>query len=197
LLVWALAAVIVAALAATVTGFATVSHYTSEHVEAVRALDERSGLLAERDRLERLAASRQAQIERLSTRLAAGRERLARKRTDLRYAIGRWRRLKGEVAALQGKMASLRDDLAAARATAKEAYGNGYDDGYADGENAVSVDSGGDTGSGCDPNYEGACVPVDQGDVDCGDLVETDFYVVGDDVDGLDGDGDGIACESY
>jgi len=30
-------------------------------------------------------------------------------------------------------------------------------------------------------------------DVDCGDLVETDFDVVGVDVDGLDG----VACESY
>jgi hypothetical protein len=49
----------------------------------------------------------------------------------------------------------------------------------------------------CDPNYEGACVPTDMGDVDCGDLIETDFDVVGVDVDGLDGDGDGVACESW
>lgn len=98
--------------------------------------------------------------------------------------------MKSQVTALQTKASSLQDDLATARATAKEAYDNGYEDGYTDGENAVSVDSGSGAG-GCDPNYEGACVPVDQGDVDCGDLVETDFYVVGDDVDGLDGDGDG------
>lgn len=99
-------------------------------------------------------------------------------------------------AALNARVVSLRDDLAAAKAAAKDAYNTGYDDGYADGQNAVPVDGGGGTGRGCDPNYEGACVPVDQGDVDCGDLVESDFYVVGDDVDGLDGDGDGIACES-
>lgn len=187
---------VTAALAAAVSGFATSSHYTSEHAAAVRALDERSSLMAERDRLTRLAESRQAQIDRLSARLAATGDRLARKRTDLRYAISQWRRLKSQAAALRTKAVSLQGDLAAARAAAKDAYDNGYDDGYTAGENAVTVDSGDGVG-GCDPNYEGACVPVDQGDVDCGDLVETDFDVVGDDVDDLDGDGDGIACESY
>ena len=189
---WAIVVLATAALAAAVSGFATSSHYTSEHAAAVRALDERSSLVAERDRLERLAESRQAQIDRLSARLTTTGERLVRKRTDLRYAISQWRRLKTQVASLRTRAVSLQDDLAAARAAAKDAYENGYDDGYTDGQNAVTVDSG-----GCDPNYEGACVPVDQGDVDCGDLVETDFDVVGDDVDGLDGDGDGIACESY
>lgn len=196
MVVWAIAVLAVAALGATVTGFATVSHYTSEHAAAVRALNERDSLVAERERLERLADSRQARIDRLSAKLSASGERLARKRTDLRYATSRWRRLKGEVAALNARVVSLRDDLAAAKAAAKDAYNSGYDDGYADGQNAVPIDTGGGTDGGCDPNYEGACVPVDQGDVDCGDLVETDFYVVGDDVDGLDGDGDGIACES-
>jgi hypothetical protein len=193
---WAIVVLATAAFGAAVSGFATSSHYTSEHAAAVRALDERSSLVAERDRLERLADSRQAQIGRLSARLTAAGDRLGRKRTDLRYPISQWRRLKSQVTALQTKASSLQDDLGTARATAKEAYDNGYEDGYTDGENAVSVDSGSGAG-GCDPNYEGACVPVDQGDVDCGDLVETDFYVVGDDVDGLDGDGDGIACESY
>ena len=56
-----------------------------------------------------------------------------------------------------------------------------------------SVDSG---GSGCDPNYTGACVPTDQGDVDCGDIPETDFNSVGSDPERLDADNDGIACES-
>lgn len=48
----------------------------------------------------------------------------------------------------------------------------------------------------CDVNYEGACVPADVGDVDCTEILETDFDVVGVDVYGLDGDGDGIACQS-
>jgi hypothetical protein len=193
---WAIVVLATAALGATVSGFATSSHYTSEHAPAMRALDEHRSLVAERDRFERLAESRQARIDRLSARLTTTGDRLARKRTDLRYAISQWRRLKSQVAALRTKTVSLRGDLAAAMAAAKNAYASGYEDGYTAGENAVSVDSGEGTG-GCDPNYEGACVPVDQGDVDCGDLAETDFDVVGDDVDGLDGDGDGIACESY
>jgi hypothetical protein len=40
-------------------------------------------------------------------------------------------------------------------------------------------------------------VPTGYGDIDCGELIETDFDVVGYDIYGLDGDGDGIACESY
>jgi hypothetical protein len=56
---------------------------------------------------------------------------------------------------------------------------------------------------GCDPNYAGACVPVDS-DVDCGGgsgngpsyVYAKNFRVVGRDIYGLDRDGDGIACES-
>jgi hypothetical protein len=51
-------------------------------------------------------------------------------------------------------------------------------------------------GSGCDPNYAGACVPTGIGDVDCDQVAGKDFFVVGVDVDGLDRDKDGIACES-
>lgn len=53
----------------------------------------------------------------------------------------------------------------------------------------------------CDPNYSGACVPV-ASDVDCADgsgdgpaYVRGPVRVVGDDVYGLDRDGDGVACE--
>jgi hypothetical protein len=48
----------------------------------------------------------------------------------------------------------------------------------------------------CDPNYEGGCVPDTGGDVDCTEIADTDLTVVGDDVDHLDRDGDGVACES-
>jgi hypothetical protein len=48
---------------------------------------------------------------------------------------------------------------------------------------------------GCDPNYSG-CVPAGIGDVDCGELSETNIQVLGSDPDGLDADGDGIGCES-
>ncbi len=53
----------------------------------------------------------------------------------------------------------------------------------------------------CDPNYEGACVPI-ASDVDCASgsgngpaYVSGPVYVVGRDIYGLDGDNDGIGCE--
>ncbi len=47
----------------------------------------------------------------------------------------------------------------------------------------------------CDPNYEGACVPV-ASDVDCaGGSGNGSVRVVGRDVYGLDRDKDGIGCE--
>jgi hypothetical protein len=104
-----------------------------------------------------------------------------------------------------------------------DGYNEGYDEGYAHGSEGGPHDnsdndtpgttgdddagspsgagdaSSGDAGSsGCDSNYEGACVPADVGDVDCTEIPEQDFSVVGDDVYGLDGDGDGdgVACQS-
>lgn len=50
--------------------------------------------------------------------------------------------------------------------------------------------------SGCSDEYSGACVPTDQGDVNCGDLSATDFQSTGSDPYRLDADGDGVACES-
>ncbi|MCV7249277.1 hypothetical protein H7J07_13770 [Mycobacterium koreense] len=56
-------------------------------------------------------------------------------------------------------------------------------------------------GPDCDPNYEGACVPI-ASDVDCAggngngpEYVSGPVYVVGEDIYGLDREGDGIACE--
>ena len=49
----------------------------------------------------------------------------------------------------------------------------------------------------CDPNYKGACIqPYSQGDVDCGEIKDRNFRSVGSDPHRLDGDKDGIACES-
>jgi hypothetical protein len=55
--------------------------------------------------------------------------------------------------------------------------------------------------SDCDPNYEGACVPV-ASDVDCASgsgngpaYVDGPVYVVGSDIYELDRDGDGVACD--
>lgn len=56
-------------------------------------------------------------------------------------------------------------------------------------------------GAGCDPNYEGQCVPIDS-DVDCAggsgngpSYTPGPVLVVGVDVYDLDRDGDGIACD--
>jgi hypothetical protein len=55
---------------------------------------------------------------------------------------------------------------------------------------------------GCDPNYEGACVPISS-DVDCAGgsgngpaYVDGPVWVVGSDIYDLDRDGDGIACDT-
>ncbi|MEO0738526.1 MAG: excalibur calcium-binding domain-containing protein [Cyanobacteria bacterium J06649_12] len=53
----------------------------------------------------------------------------------------------------------------------------------------------------CDPHYSGVCLPVyrtEADDVDCFEIDEKNFTVVtiGEDPHRLDGDKDGIACES-
>lgn len=48
----------------------------------------------------------------------------------------------------------------------------------------------------CDPNYAGACVPVYPPDVNCPRLEATDITVVGRDVHHLDGDDNGVGCQS-
>lgn len=50
------------------------------------------------------------------------------------------------------------------------------------------------TGSDCDPNYSGTCIPKKSRDLDCAD-VGKNVKVTGDDPHGLDRDGDGIGCE--
>ena len=56
-------------------------------------------------------------------------------------------------------------------------------------------------GGGCDPNYTGACVPIDS-DVDCAGgsgngpaYVSGPVTVVGRDIYGLDHDNDGYGCD--
>ena len=55
--------------------------------------------------------------------------------------------------------------------------------------------------SDCDPNYSGACVPIDS-DVDCEggsgngpSYVSGPVHVDGDDIYGLDNNNDGVGCE--
>jgi hypothetical protein len=47
----------------------------------------------------------------------------------------------------------------------------------------------------CNPNYTGVCLQL-TGDVNCGDISARNFGSVGSDPFRLDGDNDGIACES-
>lgn len=56
-------------------------------------------------------------------------------------------------------------------------------------------------GSNCDPNYSGACVPI-ASDVDCAGgsgngpaYVQGPVTVIGNDIYGLDRDGNGTGCE--
>jgi hypothetical protein len=177
-----------AGLAAALTTKIAVSHYRAEHVSAVQVRSEHDALIADKNRLEHRAEQRLITIQRLQTRLAS-------KGNDLRYAIGRWHAVQRKVAALRTTAASLRSDLAAANAKAKSSYDTGYQAGVADA--GTSFSAGDPSTDGCDPNYEGACVPTGYGDVNCDDVIETDFDVVGYDVYGLDGDEDGIACESW
>jgi micrococcal nuclease len=53
-----------------------------------------------------------------------------------------------------------------------------------------------DGGGNCDPSYPGVCIPPYPPDLDCGEISERRFTVIGSDPHGFDGDNDGIGCES-
>lgn len=69
------------------------------------------------------------------------------------------------------------------------------------GQTDAAPKQGGNSGSDCDPNYEGACLAPTSPDYDCeggsgdGPDYTGPVTVVGDDHFGLDRDGDGSACE--
>lgn len=48
----------------------------------------------------------------------------------------------------------------------------------------------------CHPNYIGACIPMDRGDIDCGDIPDKGFQWVNYDPYKLDRDKNGICCEN-
>lgn len=48
----------------------------------------------------------------------------------------------------------------------------------------------------CDPSYPKVCIPPYPPDLDCGEISQRRFEVVGSDPHGFDGDNDGIGCES-
>jgi len=75
-------------------------------------------------------------------------------------------------------------------------------DGGGGGSGSGSGRGGGGGGSNCDPNYTGACLNDGIGDYDCGggsgngpNYVYATVHVVGEDVFGLDSDGNGLGCE--
>lgn len=47
----------------------------------------------------------------------------------------------------------------------------------------------------CDPSYPDFCLPPNIPDLDCSDIPQSNFRVVGNDPHRFDGDGDGIGCE--
>ena len=50
----------------------------------------------------------------------------------------------------------------------------------------------------CDSNYEGACIPKTNGNLDCNDLNGMrNFFVVGNDIHYFDGNKNGVCCEPY
>jgi micrococcal nuclease len=57
------------------------------------------------------------------------------------------------------------------------------------------ADDGGGGGN-CDPSYPGTCIPAYPPDLDCGEISDRNFDVIGSDPHGFDGDNDGIGCES-
>ena len=47
----------------------------------------------------------------------------------------------------------------------------------------------------CDPSYPDFCIPSPPPDLNCKDIIQKKFRVIGSDPHGFDGDGDGIGCE--
>jgi hypothetical protein len=58
-----------------------------------------------------------------------------------------------------------------------------------------TIETSDEQATNCDPNYTG-CVPLVPYDLDCADIARS-VEVIGDDVHGFDGDGDGYGCETY
>ncbi len=48
----------------------------------------------------------------------------------------------------------------------------------------------------CEPSYPDFCIPSPPPDLDCKDIAQKRFTVIGSDPHRFDGDGDGIGCES-
>jgi len=57
-------------------------------------------------------------------------------------------------------------------------------------------DDGGGGGNDCDPSYPDFCIHSPPPDLDCPDIPHKDFTVLPPDPHNLDGDNDGIGCES-
>ena len=48
----------------------------------------------------------------------------------------------------------------------------------------------------CDPSYPDVCIAAYPPDLDCGEISQKNFKVLGSDPHGFDRDNDGIGCES-
>jgi hypothetical protein len=68
--------------------------------------------------------------------------------------------------------------------------------GFAGDCHKASTGGGGGGGGGCDASYPTICIPPPPPDLDCSDIPYTNFKVIPPDDHHLDGDGDGIGCET-
>lgn len=180
-------AVVVLAIGVLV-GASYKDHQWSSKVD--RTTSQFDSLTTRAERADQLYANRQAAIARANvvarqkTKLAAS---LARKVIQLRAHLAA---TTAALATTKSRLASTKTQLATAKTQLASAQAQ---------LSATQVPSGLDDGatgtsSACDPNYEGACVPLVDYDLDCAD-VDGPVYVIGDDPHGLDGDGDGVGCE--
>jgi hypothetical protein len=64
------------------------------------------------------------------------------------------------------------------------------------GDSGGGSPGGGTSSGGCHPSYPTVCIPPPPPDLNCADVGETNFPVTGSDPHGLDGDGDGVGCET-
>ena len=87
--------------------------------------------------------------------------------------------------------------------TAETTQGGDFNDANAtavvegDDNGADEDDDGGDGNedTSCHPSYPDTCIPPPPPDLNCDDVEETNFEVVGSDPHGFDGDNDGVGCE--
>ncbi len=147
----------------------------SEQAAADRAAADRAAsdrAAADRAASDRAAADRAAAVQAATVRVAADKAAADRAASD-----------RAAQAASQ--------KAASQKAAADRAAADAARDAQAP-QTLAAPPSGGD----CHASYPDFCIPASGGDVDCGELTQKDFTALEPDPYGLDGNNDGVACES-